>query len=413
MGLPVAISAAARQGLEALVRAGNTAQKLVRRARIALLAGEGLTDSQISQQLGVNRKTVALWRERAAEPGVWESVVAAPFPQPDATAPPGPPEPPANTAAEPRQASPPVGKTAEQRLQDRRPASGLRRVLTSEMVKLIVRTTLEVKPEDRTHWTNRSLGLRLGVSKMAVQRVWKQEKLQPHRMETFKFSKDKLFLEKLKDVVGIYLNPPANSVVYCVDEKTGIQALDRTQPGLPLKKGKCGTRTHDYKRNGTTDLFAAYNVASGEVIGQCHARHTNQEFLCLMRTLKKRHPKGEVHIILDNGSNHRHENVQKWLRRNKRFHFHFVPTSSSWTNLVERWFGLLTSQCIRRGVFYSVQQLQVTIQQYIERHNENPKPFQWHATVDQIVAKIQRAAWKAGVALAWMKGLPAVPAVST
>jgi transposase len=227
-------------------------------------------------------------------------------------------------------------------------------------------------------------------------------------METFKFSKDKLFLEKLKDVVGVYLDPPPNAVVYCVDEKTGIQALDRTQPGLPWKKGKCGTRTHDYKRHGTTDLFAAYNVATGDLIGECHARHTNQEFLSLLRNLKSRNPTGEVHIILDNGSNHRHENVQKWLKQNKRFHFHFVPTSSSWTNLVERWFGLLTSQCIRRGVFHSVQQLQVTIRQYIERHNDNPQPFQWRATVDQIVAKIQRAAWKAGVALAWMKGLPAV-----
>ena len=390
------------------MRAGKTAQKVVRRARIALLAGEGLADSQISQQLGVNRKTVALWRERAAEPGGWEPVVAVALPQPGVAAPPGPPEPPAQTAAALRKASPPVGQTAAQRLQDRRPASGPRKVLTLEMVKRIVRTALEVKPEERTHWTTQSLGQHLGVSKMAVQRVWKQEKLQPHRMETFKFSKDKLFLEKLKDVVGVYLNPPANSVVYCVDEKTGIQALDRTQPGLPLKKGKCGTRTHDYKRHGTTDLFAAYNVATGDVIGECHARHTNQEFLCLLRNLKRRNPTGEVHIILDNGSNHRHENVKNWLKKNPRFQFHFVPTSSSWTNLVERWFGLLTSQCIRRGVFHSVQQLQVTIQQYIERHNDNPKPFQWHATVDQIVAKIQRAAWKAGVALAWMKGLPAV-----
>jgi transposase len=407
MGLPVIISATARQGLEALVRAGNTAQKLIRRARIALLASKGLTDSQISQQLGVNRKTVALWRGRAAVPGGWEPVAVA-LPQPDVAVPPPPPEPPAQTAAAPRKASPPAGKTVAQQLQDRRPDSGLRKVLTPEMVKRIVRTTLEVKPEERTHWTTRSLGQHLGVSKMAVQRVWKQEKLQPHRMETFKFSKDKLFLEKLKDVVGVYLDPPPNAVVYCVDEKTGIQALDRTQPGLPWKKGKCGTRTHDYKRHGTTDLFAAYNVATGDLIGECHARHTNQEFLSLLRNLKSRNPTGEVHIILDNGSNHRHENVQKWLKQNKRFHFHFVPTSSSWTNLVERWFGLLTSQCIRRGVFHSVQQLQVTIRQYIERHNDNPQPFQWRATVDQIVAKIQRAAWKAGVALAWMKGLPAV-----
>ena len=397
----------ARQGLESLVRAGNTAQKVVRRARIALLASQGIPDSQISRELGVNRHTVALWRQRAAEPGGLEP------PPPPAPAPPSPESPAPVTAAR-RPEPPAAGKTTAQKLADRRPATGPRPVLTDAMVDRIVRITLREKPEGRSYWTTRALALFLGISKMTVQRVWKKERLQPHRMETFKFSKDKLFLEKLRDVVGIYMTPPPNSVVYCVDEKTGIQALDRTQPGLPMKKGKCGTWTHDYKRHGTTDLFAAYNVATGAVIAECHPRHSNQEFLCLMRRLNRETPAGmEVHIILDNARFHKHHKVESWLKRHKRFHFHFVPTSSSWTNLVERWFGLLTAHCVRRGVFHSVAQLQIRIQEYVDLHNRNPKPFQWRATVEDIVAKIQRAAWKVGAVLPWLP-LPCAPAaVST
>lgn len=406
--LPIILSAAARQGLDALVRAGNTTQKVARRARIALLLSQGLKDTEISREVGVHRHTVALWRQRVVEPGALEVEVTPP-PQPTESAPPALSGSSAQPGIPPPGAPQPAKEMTAHALQDRRPNSGHKWVLTVAVVDRIVRVTLREKPEARTHWTTRSLAQHLGVSKMAVQRVWKQEKLQPHRMETFKFSKDKLFLEKLKDVVGIYQTPPANSVVYCVDEKTGIQALDRTQPGLPLKKGKCGTWTHDYKRNGTTDLLAAYNVATGAVIGECHARHTHQEFLSLMRHLDRQTPAGlEVHIILDNASCHRHQKVNNWLKRHKRFHFHFVPTSSSWTNLVERWFGLLTDQCIRRGVFHSVAQLQVTIRQYIEIHNRAPKPFHWRATVDQIVAKIQRAAWKAGIALPWMRCYPVV-----
>lgn len=281
-GLAVVISDAIRGGLEGLIRAGNTAQKVVRRARINLMASEGRSDSDISRELGVNRKTVALWRGRMAEP-----VAAAPAPvRPTVEPAPAqpavepsiqefvvaetPPKPVADKPAQPGSAPQSVPKptlkslvqAAAQPLLDRQPKSGPKRVLTPEMVERLVHTTLQEKPQGRTHWTTRSLAKHLGVSKMAVQRVWKKQNLQPHRMETFKFSKDKRFVEKLTDVVGTYMNPPANSAVYCVDEKSQIQALDRTQPGLPWKNGKCGTRTHDYKRHGTTTLFAAYRIAT-------------------------------------------------------------------------------------------------------------------------------------------------------
>jgi|SRR5208282_703639 len=418
--LAVVISDAIRGGLEGLIRAGNTAQKVARRARIGLMASEGRSDSAISRELGINRKTVALWRQRMAEsrpaePAPTEPVPAQPVPAEPAIEPgiqefvvavETPPRAIADAVAELGSAPQPrpqsAARTAAQPLLDRRPKSGPKRVLTPEMVERLVHTTLQEKPPGRTHWTTRSLAKHLGISKMAVQRVWKKQNLQPHRMETFKFSKDKLFVEKLTDVVGTYMHPPANSVVYCVDEKSQIQALDRTQPGLPWKKGKCGTRTHDYKRHGTTTLFAAYQIATGEVIGECRNRHSNQEFLCFLRRLDRVTAAGlDVHVILDNAGYHSHPNVKRWLQRHPRFHFHFVPTSSSWSNLVERWFGLLTIQCVRRGVFHSVKELQVSIQQYIEAHNTAPQPFHWSATVDGILRKIQRAAWKAGITLPW------------
>lgn len=396
--MAVVINDAIRGGLKALTRAGNTAQKLAQRARIVLLASEGQSDSEISRDLNINRKTAALWRKRVAEPETQEGAA----------------EPTAPGAAEPVQQEPVTQPTttqtkeklipngAAERLRDRRPRSGRKRVVTPEMRQRIIHITLRVKPEGRTHWTTRSLAKHLSISKMAVQRVWKAEKLQPHRMETFKFSKDKDFVKKLTEVVGIYKDPPPNSVVYCVDEKSGIQALDRTQPGLPWKKGQCGTYTHDYKRCGTTTLFAAYNIASGQVIGECHPRHSNQEFLCLLRRLDRETDTGlSIHIILDNAGYHRHENVTRWLRKHPRFQFHFIPTSSSWTNLVERWFGLLTGECIRRGVFHSVEELKLSIYRYIETHNLAPQPFRWRATVPKILEKIKRAAWVAGVTLPW------------
>ena len=395
MALAVLINDAMRGGLEALTRAGNTAQKLAQRARIVLLASQGHSDSEISRKLDIDRKTAALWRRRVAEPEARDQA-AEPTAERDAA--PGTQAP----VAQPGTTEKPVSERAAERLRDRRRQSGRKRVVTPEMRERIIHTTVQVKPEGRTHWTTRSLAKHLGISKMAVQRVWKAEKLQPHRMETFKFSKDKHFLEKLTDVVGIYKDPPPNSVVYCVDEKSGIQALDRTQPGLPWKKGKCGTRTHDYKRHGTTTLFAAYNVGTGQVIGECHPRHSNQEFLCLLRRLDRETAPGlEIHILLDNASYHNHDNVKKWLGKHRRFQFHFIPTSSSWTNLVERWFGLLTQQCIRRGVFHSVEELKLTIYRYMETHNIAPKPFRWRASVQKILEKIQRAAWVAGITLPW------------
>jgi len=393
----VVINDAIRGGLEALTRAGNTAQKLAQRARIALLASQGQSDSEISRQLDINRKTAALWRRRMAEPEVQDPTAGLSAPgetelKPEADTPP--------SAKETRAKS--VSERAAERLRDRRPRCGRKRVVTAEMRQRIIAVTLRVKPEGRTHWTTRSLAKHLGISKMAVQRVWKAEKLQPHRMETFKFSKDKDFVKKLTEVVGIYKDPPPNSVVYCVDEKSGIQALDRTQPGLPWKKGRCGTYTHDYKRHGTTTLFAAYNIATGQVIGECHPRQSNQEFLSLLRRLDRETAAGlAIHIILDNAGFHRHENVNRWLRKHKRFQFHFIPTSSSWTNLVERWFGLLTAESIRRGVFHSVEELKLTIYRYIETHNLAPRPFRWRATVPKILEKIQRAAWRVGVTLPW------------
>lgn len=356
-------SGVVRKTLEALTRAGNTAQKIARRARIALLASDGNGNSEISRKLGINRKTAILWRHRASQ-------LSAGTPPPE--------------------------------LADR-PRKGTPRTATPEMVERIVQTTLGEKPEGCTHWSTRTLAKHLRVSKMMVQRVWKSQQLKPHRTKRFKLSKDKRFLEKLKDVVGVYLNPPPNSVVYCVDEKSQIQALDRTQPGLPWKKGRCGTWTHDYKRHGTTTLFAAYNVADGKVIGECHPRHTNQEFLGFLRRLDRETPKGlQVHIIIDNASSHKHENVNRWLKRHRRFHFHFIPTSSSWTNLVERWFALLTDKCVRRGVFHSVNELELKIVSYLNAYNVNPQPFRWRATVDQIVEKIRRAAQAAGLVLPWM-----------
>jgi len=230
-----------------------------------------------------------------------------------------------------------------------------------------------------------------GVSKATVNRIWQSHQIKPHRTKGFKLSRDPNFLQKLTDVVGLYLNPPQKALVVCVDEKSQIQALDRTQPGLPLKKGRCGTMTHDYKRNGTTTLFAALEVAHGKVIGQCYARHRHQEFLKFLKRLDAEFP-GEVnlHVVMDNYGTHKHPRVQRWLKRHERFIPHFVPTSSSWLNLVERWFAELTGKRIRRGVFVSVEDLQKAIEEFLAAWNSDPKPFVWTATVESIVEKLNR-----------------------
>ncbi|MDO8672888.1 MAG: IS630 family transposase, partial [Dehalococcoidia bacterium] len=258
-------------------------------------------------------------------------------------------------------------------------------------VKEILEATLHSTPKDATHWSLRTMAKAQGVGKTTVQRIWDAHGLQPHRVKTFKLSTDKRFVEKLTDVVGVYLDPPDKAVVLCVDEKTQVQALDRTQPGLPMKKGRCGTMTHDYKRNGTTCLFAALNMLEGKVIGSCYPRHLNIEFLKFLRNIDRQVPKElAIHIILDNYGTHNHPNVKAWLEKRPRFHLHFTPTSSSWLNLVERFFGEITRKRIRRGVIRSVPELVAAIEEYIRLNNESPKPFIWHKKADEILEKLAR-----------------------
>jgi transposase len=260
-----------------------------------------------------------------------------------------------------------------------------------KVTKAIVEATLHTTPPDATHWSTRTMATKFGVSNATICRIWDAHGLRPHRVETFKLSKDKRFVEKLTDVVGLYLNPPNKALVLCVDEKSQVQALDRTQPGLPMKKGRCGTMTHDYKRNGTTCLFAALNVLEGTVIGSCYPRHRNEEFLRFLRQIDRETPAGlELHLVLDNYGTHNHENVPQWLEKHPRFHLHFTPTSSSWLNLVERWFGEITRKRIRRGVFKSVPELIQAIQEFIRINNQNPKPFVWTKKVEQILEKVGR-----------------------
>jgi transposase len=252
-----------------------------------------------------------------------------------------------------------------------------------------VEATLQTTPPDATQWSTRTMANAQGVSHASVARIWDAHGLKPHRSKTFKLSTDRRFVEKLTDVVGVYLNPPDKALVLCVDEKSQVQALDRTQPGLPMKKGRCGTMTHDYKRHGTTCLFAALNVLDGTVIGTCYPRHRNEEFLKFLRKLHRETPQGlALHLILDNYGTHNHPNVQQWLRKHSRFHLHFTPTSSSWLNLVERWFGEITRKRIRRGVFRSVPELVAAIEEFIRLNNQNPKPFVWTKKVEEILEKI-------------------------
>lgn len=335
-----------RTTLEAWVRAKTSPQRTVLRARICLLAVEGLPNRAIARDLKTSRPTVVHWRQRFAERG-------------------------------------PAG------LAEDAPHGPSSRALSSDKVRAIVDATLHTTPKDATHWSTRSMAKAMGVSNATVARIWDAHGLQPHRVETFKLSKDKRFVEKLTDVVGVYLNPPDKAVVLCVDEKSQIQALDRTQPGLPLKKGRCGTMTHDYKRNGTTCLFAALNVLEGKVIGTCYPRHRNVEFRKFLRQIDRDVPEAaNIHMILDNYGTHNHPNVKAWLVKHPRFHLHFTPTSSSWLNLVERWFGELTRKRIRRGVFRSVPELVAAIEEYIRVNNEDPQPFVWTKKVEAILNKV-------------------------
>jgi transposase len=335
-----------RATLEAWVRAKTSPQRTVLRARICLLAADGLSNNAIASGLSTSRPTVIQWRKRFQERG-------------------------------------PTG------LSEDAPHGPNPRALPADRVKAMVEATLHTTPPDATHWSVRSMAKAQGLGKSTVQRIWDAHGLQPHRVETFKLSKDKRFVEKLTDVVGVYLNPPDKAVVLCVDEKSQVQALDRTQPGLPMKKGRCGTMTHDYKRNGTTCLFAALNVLEGKVIGSCYPRHRNIEFRKFLRQIDRSVPAGlDIHMILDNYGTHNHPKVKTWLDRHPRFHLHFTPTSSSWLNLVERWFGEITRKRIRRGVFRSVPELVAAIEDFIRLNNETPKPFVWTKKVDAILEKV-------------------------
>lgn len=338
-----------RVQLRQWARGRRTPVRLALRAKMILLAAEGQENRHIAAALGTSRQTVGLWRQRFAThrlAGITQDA--------------------------PRGGRPPQGRQA--------------------LVARIVTTTTQVLPRTATQWSLRTLAQYLGTNPTLVQRVWKAHGLKPHLMRTFKLSQDPHFLEKLDDVVGLYLNPPEHALVLSVDEKSQIQALDRTQPGLPLKKGRCGTRTHDYKRHGTTTLFAALNVVEGKVISTCLPRHRHTEWLTFLRMIDAQTPQDKpLHLIADNYATHKHPQVQRWLKRHPRFHMHFTPTSSSWLNLVERFFGELTTKRIRRGVFRSVSDLIQAIEEYITHHNTAPKPFVWTATVDTIMKKVTRA----------------------
>jgi transposase len=328
--------------------AHGTPQQVALRCRIVLAAAEGQAESAIARELGTNRKTVTLWRARFAEAGLeslWEIA----------------------------------------------PGRGRKPTYEPEKIKAIVDATLQTKPAGMTHWSCRQMAMTQGVSKSTVSNIWRSHNVKPHRVKRFKLSRDPRFLEKLTDVVGLYLNPPQQAMVICVDEKSQIQALDRTQPGLPLKKGRCGTMTHDYKRHGTTTLFAALEVLEGRVIGQCFERHRHQEFLRFLSRLDQEFP-GPVplHLVMDNYGTHQHSKVRDWLQRHPRFVCHFVPTSSSWLNLIERWFAELTTKRVRRDSFHSVQDLEKAIAEFLAVWNEHPRPFVWTATVKSIKEKLSR-----------------------
>ena len=336
--------------LDSLARAGNTPQRLARKCQVILLASQGVANQTIAQETGLSRPTVISTRLAFVDGGL----------------------------------------DALRRPHKRR---RMRPVLSKELEQRILDTTLKTRPPDGTHWSVRVLARQLGVSRMMVQRVWQRYDVQPHLVQKFKISNDPNFEQKVRDVVGLYLDPPDRALVLCVDEKSQIQALDRTAPILPLRPGLPERQTHDYKRYGTTTLFAAFNILNGKVIGSCLPRHRGREFVRFLRQLEKEVPPDlDVHLILDNYSTHKSEMAERWLKpkARRRFHLHFTPTSSSWLNQVERWFGLITDRMIRRGTFHSVEELERAIYQWLAHWNGDPKPFIWKATADVILDKVRR-----------------------
>lgn len=344
----IVLSPEERSTLTAWAHARSLPLRVVQRARIVTMAADGMLSQDIAQQLGISRPTVQLWRERFLALRV-------------------------------------VG------LEHDAPRPGRLPCIPAKKVRAIVEATLHTKPPAATHWSTRTMADAHGVSEATVRRIWKQHGLKPHLVRTFKVSRDKQFIEKLYDVVGLYLNPPDRSLVLSVDEKSQVQALDRTQPGLPLKKGRCGTMTHDYKRHGTTTLFAALSLLDGTVIGDCMPRHRHQEFIRFLKRIDaETAPHLDLHLIVDNYGTHKHPRVKSWLRRHPRFHLHFIPTSSSWLNMVERWFRDLTDKRIRRSSFHNVRDLITAIQEYITHHNQSPRVFSWTAAAESIVAKVAK-----------------------
>lgn len=345
---PIVLSPEERSTLDTWARGRAIAARLVQRAQIIRMAAQGILSQDIAEELDVSRPTVQLWRQR---------FVAL------------------------RLAG--VEKDA--------PRPGRLPRISPAKVRAVVEATLHTKPPDATQWSTRTMAKAQGLSEASVRRIWKQHNLKPHLTKTFKLSRDPRFVEKLQDIVGLYMNPPEKALVLCMDEKSQIQALDRTQPGLPMKPGRCGTFTHDYKRHGTTTLFAALNILDGKVIGDCMPRHRHQEFIRFLKKIDQETPAGlNLHIIVDNYSAHKHARVRSWLKRHPRFHIHFTPTSGSWCNLVERWFGHLTQKRIRRGSFRNVKALIEAILDYIDNNNQNPHVFVWTAPVDKIMNKIAK-----------------------
>ena len=348
----IVLSKEEHRRLEKWASARSTSMRLRERARIVLMAAEGMTNKAIAAELGVDANKVGRWRSRVAKEGVGSI-----------------------EKERPRGANH-GGKNSNEQ---------------AELRSQVIEATTQTTPKDATHWSCRSMARHLNTTHSFVNRVWRAHGLKPHLIRTFKLSNDPRFEEKLRDVVGLYLDPPHNAAVFSFDEKSQIQALDRTQPGLPMKKGRCATMTHDYKRHGTTTLFAALNVATGEVIGKTYRKHRHQEVLRFLREIEKTVPKEqEIHIVLDNYSTHKHEKVLAWIERKKRIFLHFIPTSTSWANLVERFFATLTQKQVRRGVFTSVPQLERCLREYLRSYNENPRPLVWTKAVEEILEKVGR-----------------------
>ena len=348
----VVLSAEERAFLEAHVRKHKAPRSLSDRCRIILLCAEGLRNREIAERTGVHEHTVGKWRRRFAEKRI-------------------------------------EGLSDECR-------SGRPRTVTDDKVAEVVERTLTTMPKDATHWSVRSMAERTGVSHTTVHRIWSAFSLKPHRSETFKLSTDPLFVDKVQDIVGLYMAPPDRAVVLCVDEKSQIQALDRTQPVLPMAPGVAERRTHDYVRHGTTTLFAALDVATGAVIGKCSRRHRATEFLAFLKEIEAAVPEGlDVHLVMDNYATHKTEKVRNWLARRRHWHVHFTPTSASWINQVERWFAELTRKKLQRGVHRSVAELNADIMSFIDAHNEKPKPYKWVKSADEILASVRRFCLKA------------------